>query len=78
MLDHSLLIQHKEGRYRFHDLLRAYARTRVAREDAAATQLAAMKRIDKAATKGVIHKNAAARRKSRLAKKANKAAAAAE
>ena len=29
----------------------------------------AMKRIDKAATKGVIHKNAAARRKSRLAKR---------
>ena len=29
----------------------------------------AMKRIDKAAVKGVIHKNAAARRKSRLAKR---------
>ena len=29
----------------------------------------AQKRIDKAATKGVIHKNAAARRKSRLAKR---------
>jgi len=29
----------------------------------------AMKRIDKAAAKGVIHKNEAARRKSRLAKK---------
>ena len=28
-------------------------------------------RIDKAATKGVIHKNTAARRKSRLAKKAS-------
>lgn len=35
--------------------------------DAAAAQ--AMKRIDKAANKGVIHKNAAARRKSRLAKR---------
>ena len=32
---------------------------------------AAQKRIDMAATKGVIHKNAAARRKSRLAKKLN-------
>ena len=32
-----------------------------------------MKRIDTAATKGVIHKNAAARRKSRLMKKANAA-----
>ena len=30
---------------------------------------AAQKRIDKAATKGVIHKNAAARRKSRLMKR---------
>jgi len=29
----------------------------------------AVKRIDKAATKGVIHKNAAARKKSRLAKR---------
>jgi small subunit ribosomal protein S20 len=35
----------------------------------------AMKRIDKAAQKGVIHKNQAARRKSRLAKQANKAQA---
>lgn len=37
---------------------------------------AAMKRIDKAANKGVIHKNAAARRKSRLAKRVNAASAA--
>ena len=35
---------------------------------------AAQKRIDMAATKGVIHKNAAARRKSRLAKKLNQGA----
>ena len=34
----------------------------------------AQKRIDGAAAKGVIHKNAAARRKSRLAKKLNKSA----
>jgi small subunit ribosomal protein S20 len=33
----------------------------------------AVKRIDKAAEKGVIHKNAAARRKSRLMKKVNAA-----
>ncbi len=33
----------------------------------------AQKRIDKAATKGVIHKNQAARRVSRLAKKLNAA-----
>ena len=35
----------------------------------------AQKRIDKAAQKGVIHKNAAARRTSRLAKKLNQGAA---
>lgn len=38
-------------------------------ETAADAERLAMKRIDKAATKGVIHKNAAARRKSRLAKR---------
>ena len=32
---------------------------------------AALKRLDTAATKGVIHKNAAARKKSRLMKKVN-------
>ena len=31
----------------------------------------AVKRLDKAATKGVIHKNAAARRKSRLMRRVN-------
>ena len=35
----------------------------------------AMKKIDKAAVKGVIHKNAASRRKSRLAKRLAAAAA---
>ena len=35
----------------------------------------AIKRIDKAATKGVIHKNQAARRKSRLVKRATAASA---
>jgi small subunit ribosomal protein S20 len=34
----------------------------------------AVKKLDKAATKGVIHKNAAARRKSRLMKSVNRAA----
>jgi small subunit ribosomal protein S20 len=37
----------------------------------------AMKKLDKAAKKGVIHRNAAARKKSRLARAANKKAAAA-
>jgi len=46
-----------------------------AENSAQATSLA-MKRIDKAANKGVIHRNAAARRKSRLAKRVNAAAAA--
>ena len=36
----------------------------------------AVKRIDMAAAKGIIHKNQAARRKSRLMKKVNAAAAA--
>jgi small subunit ribosomal protein S20 len=35
----------------------------------------AVKRLDKAASKGVIHKNQAARRKSRLAKRLNAASA---
>ncbi len=38
-------------------------------EGADAAARLAQKRIDKAATKGVIHKNAAARRNSRLAKR---------
>ena len=40
-------------------------------EDAVEMARAAQKRLDMAASKGVIHKNAAARRKSRLAKKLN-------
>jgi small subunit ribosomal protein S20 len=49
----------------------------VADGDASAPEAvkAAQKRIDKAATKGVIHKNAAARRASRLMKRAAKAGA---
>ena len=34
--------------------------------------LAATRKLDKAASKGLIHKNAAARKKSRLAKRLNK------
>jgi small subunit ribosomal protein S20 len=40
-------------------------------EDATELAHAAVKRIDKAASKGVIHKNQAARRKSRLMRKVN-------
>ncbi len=42
--------------------------------DTADVVKAAQKRIDKAASKGVIHKNAAARRASRLMKRAAKTA----
>ena len=44
-------------------------------EKAAEIAQSAVKRLDKAASKGIIHKNAAARRKSRLQKRINKAAA---
>ena len=47
-------------------------------DDAVAAQREAMKKIDKAAAKGVIHRNAASRRKSRLAKRLAKAGAPAE
>lgn len=42
-------------------------------EESAAALKVAQKKLDKAATKGVIHKNAAARRMSRLAKRVNAA-----
>jgi len=40
-------------------------------EAAKAAVQAAQRKLDKAVTKGIIHKNAAARKKSRLAKKLN-------
>lgn len=40
-------------------------------EEAKNTLLKAIKSLDKAVTKGVLHKNAAARRKSRLTRKFN-------
>lgn len=43
-------------------------------EDAAEKLRLAIKRIDKAASKGIIHKNQAARRKSRLMKQISSAA----
>jgi small subunit ribosomal protein S20 len=62
--------------------VRSELRTRAKRVDAAIAEgaddlmdaaKAAIKRIDSAASKGVIHKNAAARRKSRLMKRVNAA-----
>lgn len=55
---------------------RAVAAVAAGADDAAELTRLAAKRIDKAATKGVIHRNAAARRKSRLMKKAAAAASA--
>ena len=46
-------------------------------EGAVARQREAARALDKAASKGVVHKRTAARRKSRLAKAANKVGAAA-
>jgi small subunit ribosomal protein S20 len=55
--------------------VRSELRTRVKAAEAGDTDdlQTAMKTIDKAAAKGVIHKNEASRRKSRLQKKANAA-----
>jgi small subunit ribosomal protein S20 len=47
-------------------------------EEADANLATAMKKVDKAAKSGVIHKNAAARKKSRLQRAVNKAAAGAK
>ncbi|WP_100372228.1 30S ribosomal protein S20 [Bacillus sp. FJAT-45037] len=41
------------------------------KENASAAYVEATKKLDKAANKGLIHKNAASRQKSRLAKKLN-------
>ena len=47
-------------------------------EDSEAAVRLAVKRLDKAAAKGIIHKNQAANRKSRLMKRLNRIRAAAE
>ncbi|MBF9069147.1 ATP-binding protein [Streptacidiphilus fuscans] len=44
LFDHNLLLQHQAGRYRLHDLLRAYART-LAREEAPGEQGPAAARL---------------------------------
>jgi small subunit ribosomal protein S20 len=48
----------------------AVATAEAGSDDAAEALRIALRRIDKAASKGVIHKNQAARRKSRLVKRA--------
>jgi small subunit ribosomal protein S20 len=72
-----------EKRHARNKAVRSELKTRVKRaitaaqqgeETAADAAKAAVKRLDKAATKGVIHKNAAARRKSRLQKRINQIA----
>ncbi len=50
---------------------KALASITAGKPEAQADLIQAVKKIDKAAGKGVIHKNQAARRKSRLAKKLN-------
>lgn len=52
---------------------RAVTAAEAGADDAQDLARAAQKRIDSAAAKGVIHKNAAARRTSRLAKRVNQA-----
>ena len=53
---------------------RAVTAVETGAEDATVAVKLAAKRLDKAAAKGIIHKNAAARRKSRLQKRINAAA----
>jgi small subunit ribosomal protein S20 len=74
--------QNEQRRLR-NQAVRSELKTRVKRattaadggEDASDMTRAAAKRLDKAASKGVIHKNQAARRKSRLMKRVNAAEA---
>src|SRR3954454_12046095 len=70
-----------EKRHDRNKAVRSELKTRVKRaitaaqqgdENAAEITTTAIKRLDKAASKGIIHKNAAARRKSRLQKRVNK------
>jgi small subunit ribosomal protein S20 len=72
-----------EKRHARNKAVRSELKTRVKRAITAAEQgddkaadatRAAITRLDKAATKGIIHKNAAARRKSRLQKRINRIA----
>jgi small subunit ribosomal protein S20 len=77
--------QQNEKRRLRNQAVRSELKTRVKRATTAAEQggddaddltRAAVKKLDKAAEKGIIHKNQAARRKSRLMKRVNAAEAA--
>ena len=70
-----------EKRHERNKSVKAELKTRTKRAEAAlgtddsdVAVRAAVKRIDTAASKGIIHRNAAARKKSRLMKKVNAAA----
>ena len=76
-----------EKRHARNKAVRSELKTRVKRaitvaqqgeENATEAAKAAVKRLDKAAAKGIIHKNAAARRKSRLQRRINQIASASE
>jgi len=74
-------IKTNEKRHERNKAVRSELKTRVksatkavGTENGDAALRLAVKRLDMAAAKGVIHKNAAARRKSRLMRKANAAA----
>jgi small subunit ribosomal protein S20 len=76
-------IRRSERRRRINQVHRSRARTYVKRtrtliaagqiEDAEAAALQAVRSLDKAAERGIIHKNKAARSKSRLMKQLNQA-----
>lgn len=76
-------IRRSERRRRINQVHRSRARTYVKRtrvliatgqiEEAEAVALLAVRSLDKAAQKGIIHKNRAARSKSRLMKRLNQA-----
>ena len=76
--------QQNEKRRQRNQAVRSELKTRVKRaatgaeqgsDDVAELTRGAVKKLDKAASKGIIHKNQAARRKSRLMKRINQAEA---
>ena len=66
-------LRNRKVRSEIHTRTRTALRAIDEGDDAEEAVRAAMKRIDKAAQKGVLHKNTAARRKARLARRLNAA-----